>query len=63
MNNLACSNILVIILIVIFVFGIVSELELPKETDESVENVNSEAFWNQCNLGILHRGILRGNTN
>ena len=46
--------------LIVFV-NVVSDLDLPKETDECVENVDSEAFWRQCNQGIIHRGILRGN--
>ena len=48
-NN--CYNDL--ISLIVFV-NVVSDLDLPKETDESIENVDSEAFWSQCNQGIIH---------
>ena len=48
----------------IYVFWLftASELELPDmQSDSNLEEVDAEMFWQQVNLGILYRGILRGN--
>jgi hypothetical protein len=42
-------------------FFTVSELELPDmQSNSNPDTVDAEMFWEQVNLGILYRGILRG---
>ena len=41
-------------------FDIASDLEVPNDTSDNAVMVDSDKFWEQVELGILYRGILRG---
>jgi hypothetical protein len=44
-----------------FHFITVSDLELPDlEFELNPDEVDAEMFWEQVNLAIIYRGILRG---
>ena len=49
------------IVIILFHFMTVSDHELPDfESELNPDVVDAEVFWEQVNLGIIYRGILRG---